>query len=170
MKTIEIALYEFEELTENGREKALQEYAYFNVDDDWWRNVYEDAKMVGIELNSFDLYRSNYCNGDFIKNAISCAKLICLNHGENTETYKISDKFINCPNVTEDDELNFRDLLLGAYLKLLKHEYEYLTSEEGIIDTIKPNDYLFMVDGSKGNKLERLARTIKVSTKDKTNQ
>ena len=66
MKTIQINLFELHELNEEARERALRAYAYFNVEHDWWRSIYEDAKMVNLKLTGFDLDRGAYCNGEWV--------------------------------------------------------------------------------------------------------
>ena len=44
-------------------------------------------------------------------------------------------------------EEDFNKSLAGDYLKMLKDEYEYQSSEEAIIETIEANEYEFTADG-----------------------
>ena len=47
MKTKEINVYSFEELSESAKEKAREWYRNGNLDYEWWDFVYEDAKTIG---------------------------------------------------------------------------------------------------------------------------
>jgi hypothetical protein len=46
-----------------------------------------------------------------------------------------------------DVERDFQKALLEDYLVILRKEYEYLTSEEAIKETIKANDWRFSAGG-----------------------
>jgi hypothetical protein len=150
MKTIQVNLSALEELDEKPKEKALQEYAYFNVEDDWWQFIYEDAAMVGIKITGFDIDRGAYCKGEFITDAKSSADLILANHGENTATYQTAKAF------NAEHENLFLSGILNNYLAILRYEYNYLTSEKAVIETIEANEYLFTIDGKPANRLEKL--------------
>ena len=56
MRTIEITAYQFAELSDKAKQKALEKMYDINVHDDWFDSVYEDFKMIceclGITLNS----------------------------------------------------------------------------------------------------------------------
>ena len=54
MKTIEIKLYTFSELSEDAKQKEIGSLYDINLDDDWWDNAYEDAKSIGVDIDSFD--------------------------------------------------------------------------------------------------------------------
>lgn len=69
METIKLALYEFKELSAQAKEKALQEFAYINVDYDWYTFTIEDFKNVCativIEIDVQRTYfRGFYSQGD----------------------------------------------------------------------------------------------------------
>ncbi len=51
----------------------------------------------------------------------------------------------------------FAELLNRFLYKSLENEYDYLTSEEAIVESIKANEYLFTADGKSANKLQQLA-------------
>jgi len=51
------------------------------------------------------------------------------------------------PDTTDIDD-DFLKSLLKNYAALLQEEYEYLTSREAIINTIKSNEYEFDEDGN----------------------
>ena len=93
MRTIETVVYNFDELSEEAKKKAIESMADINVDYEWYEFIYEFDK----ELDTL--------------------------------------------------EYNFQQSLSEDYLSMLKKEYEYKTSEEAIIETIKANDYEFTEDG-----------------------
>lgn len=181
MKTIALQLYQFGELSELGKEKAIAANADFNVNYSWWEMVYEDAKNIGLQITGFDLDRANYCNGRFTEDAIYTARYIRLLHGEQTDTYQLSVDFQERRDVLvnewpKDDhgeleqvddldaaldtcEEGFLKALCRQYLRILDKEYDYLTSDEAIADTLTANEYWFTADGELATHLEKLAIT-----------
>lgn len=162
MRTIEVKVYKFDELSEESKQKALEKLIDINVDYEWYQFTYEDAKRIGLKLTEFDLDRNRHANGEFTLAANEVAQNIFNEHGENTETYKTAEKFMEkwqpifdkyMQTEEGEDELmeiedNFLKELLSDYAIMLQHEYEYLISDEAIIETIKANDYEFTEDGS----------------------
>ena len=62
---------------------------------------------------------------------------------ETSENYE-SRENEECMQSEEDD---FLQSLCEDYRIILRNEYEYLTSEEAIIETIESNEYYFTEDG-----------------------
>jgi hypothetical protein len=172
MRTIRIKLYKFSELSESAKQKAIEKFADINVNSDWWDSVYEDAEDIGLKITGFDIDRGSYCKGDFIEYAQDCANKIIAEHGEVCATYKTASQFlkdykelvakfsdgIDIDEVEEDNEYEFdneadeleeefRKSILEDYRIMLQNEYEYLTSEAAIIETIEVNEYEFTIDG-----------------------
>ena len=172
METREYKVYKYDELTEEQQQKVLGNYDYINVDFDWWEYMYEDAKNVLLKIDSFDFDRDRHCTGNFIEYAEDTAKKIIVEHGESCETWGIATNYlaeraelikkysdgISVDIVTEDNEYDYDNdqeeidaeflrSILEDYLILLQKEYEYMTSEKAIIETLKANDYDFTVDG-----------------------
>ena len=165
MKTIELKLYKFEELTEEMQEKAMEKYWDFNVDYDWWDCTYMDAENVGLKISGFDIDRGSYCNIDFIEDAEYTANEIIEEHGPDCETYRDSENFLKEFEVLNDkfndeflddyevdDEIeNLKDEYLHSlsenYRIMLQKEYEYLTSEDAIRESLIINDYDFTENG-----------------------
>jgi len=169
MKTIEIQLYSFAELSETAKQKAIESMYDINVSYDWWESAYEDAANIGLSITGFDIDRGSYCKGSFIQDAIYTAAKIILEHGEQCETYKTAaqfqidrDELVN--NAPKDENGDFEDeyeldqqldeledeflkSLLEDYRIILSNEYDYLTSEEAIKETIETNEYDFTEDG-----------------------
>lgn len=167
MKTVKINLYKFEELSEEAKQKALEKLYDLNVDHNWWEFTYEDANNIGLKITEFDLYRKEI-RGEFNYSANEVAQDILNNHGDTCETYHIAQDFLNKWNPVFADymdetsenfescdledkmfdlEKNFLEELLNEYLSILQREYDYLTSEEAIIESIEANDYEFTEDG-----------------------
>jgi len=168
-------VYPFDELSEEAKETAVEKLWDINVNYEWWNSVYDDAENVGIKIVEFDIGRGNFCRGHFTNSAEDVAKAIIANHGDTCETYKTAESFLAeyyekkaghetdldamSPDETplheefEDTGLygdmvnEFQHFILEDYRILLTKEYEYLSSEETIIDTIKTNDYEFTEDG-----------------------
>ncbi|MDP9047204.1 MAG: hypothetical protein M3N14_03650, partial [Bacteroidota bacterium] len=69
METIQLILYEFAELSDKAKEKAVKEFADINVNDDWYAYTIEDFKniceTIGITVNTKKTYfRGFYSQGD----------------------------------------------------------------------------------------------------------
>ena len=174
MKTIttQTTVYKFNELTEEQQQEAIQSNYDINVAHEWYQFVYEDALTVGIKIEGFDLDRGAYCNVEFTKDCQDVARLIQKQHGETTETYKDAAQYlseysdlvkkysdgVNIDRVAEENEYDFdseadeletefKRMIADDYKILLQQEYDYLTSEEAIEETLIDNDYDFTADG-----------------------
>ena len=172
MKTIEIQLFKFDELSDKAKEKAIEENYNWNVLYDWYENVYEDAKNVGITINEFDIDRGNSCQIEFRYDETDICQKIIMEYGEGCKTYKIATKFlldhdelvkkysngIKTDIVAEDNEEDFDNEIIELetelhhelseeYLSILRKEYEYLTSEEAIAETLEANEIEFTING-----------------------
>ncbi len=172
METREYKVYKYDELTEEQQQKVLGNYAYINVECDWWDYMYEDAKTVLLKIDGFDLDRNRYCTGNFIEYAEDTAKKIIVEHGESCESWGTATNYlaeraelvkkysdgVTTDIVSEDNEYDFDNAceeidaeflrsILEDYSIMLQKTYEYITSEKAIIETLKSNDYDFTVDG-----------------------
>ena len=176
MRTIETKVYLFNELDEQTKEKAIRNNYDIAIQDDWYHFTKHDLKEVGIELRSFDIDRGSYAeiHIDYLFN--TCEKII-KSHGENSDTYKIAERYIKEYNSiqekidalndydTDDTDDEYQDKLMqcdedlddldGEYqkefseevLSMLRQEYEHMTSEEYIIDMFEANEYEFTAEG-----------------------
>jgi len=156
MKTIKINLFEFSELSEQAKQKAIEKNYAINVEHDWWEFTYEDAKNIGLKLEHFDLDRNRHATGQFIDSPRQVAQKIMKEHGETCETYLTANSFLNeWENAKEEDieelESNFLTDLLEDYSIMLQNESEYLQSKEAIIETFEANGYTFEEDGTMNN-------------------
>jgi len=172
MKNKVITLYSFEELSEQAQKKALERLYDINVDFDWWQFVYEDAQRIGLKITGFDLDRNRHAEGNFSLAANEVAANIFREHGEQCETYKTAQAFMNdwqpvfdaytdetnekyesreAENELQELEDDFLRALLEDYSLTLQKEYEYQTSEEAIKEAIAANGYTFTENGKLEN-------------------
>lgn len=168
MKTVEIKVYQFSELSEDAKNKAIQNLSDINVNFEWWEFTYEDAKNIGLEIQSFDLDRNRHAKGQFLYFANEVAANILKEHGDTCNTYLTAFNFMedwqpifndymdvnsenyesrDLENQLQDLEDEFLNSLLEDYSILLQKESEYLQSEKAIIETIELNEYDFTEDG-----------------------
>lgn len=152
MGTITINLYQFDELTDKAKEKALEHCRYFGVEHQWYGAIYEDAKNIGCRIEGFDLGRANDLHLHMDDDHIEIANAIVENHRETCKTYELATKFKkDFATVTEDDlddlEQSFKESLAGEYLQMLHRDYEYLTSDKAVKEMIEVNEYEFHQDG-----------------------
>lgn len=163
MRTIETKVYLFNELDDQTQEKAIQNNYHIAVQDDWYEDIYQDLKEIGIELRSFDADRGSFAEIHIDYFFETCEKII-ETHGENCETYKIAKRYIKEYNSIQqkidalnDDDHDFIDLdyLDEEYQKefseevfsMLRKEYEHMTSEEYLIEMFEANEYEFTAEG-----------------------
>jgi hypothetical protein len=177
MRTVRTKVYQFSELSEQAKQKALENLFDINVSFDWWESTYEDARNIGLKITGFDIDRGSYVKGSFINDANYTANKIKSDHVEMCETYKTATQFlsdwdklvekysdgINKDVVTEENEYDFdkeADDLEDEFFKsicedyriILQKEAEYLQSKEAIIETIEANEYEFTKDGERFNR------------------
>ncbi len=156
MKTIKINLYSFDELSKEAQEKVIDRHRDINVSFDWWEFIYEDAKNIGLKIDSFDLDRNRHAKGEFILSARQVATKIMKDHGKECETYLTANAFLNEWDSAKDEDIeeleaNFLTDLLEDYSIMLQKEYEYQTEAAQIIGAIKANEYTFEKDGTMNN-------------------
>lgn len=172
MRTIRIKLYKFDELSEEAKQEAINQLNDINVSYEWWEFTFNDAKEIGLKITSFDLDRNRHAAGDLINSMAEVCDAIIKNHGEHCDTHKTAQKYlkqwadlverfsdgVNINEVAEGNEYDFDqeadeleeqflDEILEDYSIMLQHEYEYLCSDEAIIETIQANEYEFTQQG-----------------------
>ena len=168
MRKIETTVYFFNELSEAAKQKAIENLSDINVSHNWWEFTYDDAKEIGLKITEFELDRNRYATGEFLLSACEVAQNIFNNHGEECETYKTAQKFMEIWQPVFDDYMNeestnfeseeseghlqeledeFLKDLVEDYSIMLQDESEYLQSDESIIETIEANEYEFTENG-----------------------
>ena len=173
MRTITTNVYSFNELSEQAQRNAIEKLYDINVNFDWWEYVYSEAKELGMEINGFSLDRNYHCNIKFKDNVFDICHKIKSEHGESCDTYKTAinwlkeydllfaeyedenkkgyvdtEKECDFDNELSDLEDDFKNSISSNYLSMLKSEYEYLTSEKVIKETIIANEYEFTENGT----------------------
>ncbi len=169
IETITRTLYSYDELSQASKEKAVRQIDGVYVVDQWWDNVYYSAEQVGVNITSFDDRMA--ITGELTMDVMSCIKAVMDNHGEDSRTYKISKRYLDqimaweeaWTSLRHDDESayyekfsdfmdeihdQYREDILRAYRILLNEEYEYLSSDEAIIEFIRGNNVEFLEDGT----------------------
>jgi hypothetical protein len=173
MRIIETEVYTFDELSDDAKEKAVNNLSQINVNYDWWDCTYETFRELGIRIEHFDLGRRSEIGIDLIEPYDEVATNIISTFGENSlkanAQYFIEqrDKLVkelgegnemSGYSVKECNEVEFDErieTIEGYYLKQIKRdalhwlrgEFEYLLSDESIIDTIEANEYEFTKEG-----------------------
>lgn len=169
METRTYTVYKFNELPDEAKQKAIEKYPDINVEFYWWEFVYEDAENVGLKIISFDIGLGSYCNIEYTEDACYTAHKIKENHGETCDTYQNAINFLaerdkTVESAEKDENGDFADeyeldkkldqvedgflrTLSEDYRIALQKEYEHLTSNEAIIETLEANDYDFTEDG-----------------------
>ena len=161
MKTEKINTFNYNELPDNIKEKVIEKHYDINVDFEWWDHLEYELKEMGIELISFDIDHYK-CELKFINGGHEIADYIINEHGEKCDTYKNASLYLkNRDEIVDNskdeyemdielDELRdeFKKDLEQDYLIMLRDNYEYLTSEEAIKETIIANEYNFTTDGN----------------------
>lgn len=171
MQTKTYNTYKFDELTYDQKEKAIANLRDINVDYEWWEHIYEDASTIGLRITSFDLDRNRNATGEFmvLGGGEQCASLIMVEHGDTTDTYKLAKTYlaeletlkVKYPKHKDDEHNDYDEYfekaglltdeflhdLLEEYSVILQNEYEYLCSDDAIIDTIQANEYDFTENG-----------------------
>lgn len=161
MKTIETVVYDFDELSDEAKQKAIRNLSDINVNYEWWEFIYDDAKNIGLKITGFDIERGSYVDGDLYCAALDSIKKVLKNHGQDCDTTKTAQCFLDLydKNSLEecDDEWmrdfegDYLDAICDCYLTIIRDEYEYLTSDEAIIEAIQANEYTFLPDGTMQN-------------------
>jgi hypothetical protein len=153
MKTAEITIYTFAELSDKAKEKALEYLSDINTYYEWWDYIYEDAENIGLRITSFDTYQGEI-TGELCLSISEIATNIIESHGKDCGTYKVAQALYATRHGKENrykdgsgNDDTFKNSLLAEYLSMLSREYDYLTSEESIIETIEANEYDFTEDG-----------------------
>jgi hypothetical protein len=158
MRTLEITAYTFDELSETAKLAALNNNIDINTNHDWWQYVYEDAENFGIDITSFDIYRCNITI-KLTYDPLEVANTILNECGTTSVLYSIGEEYITGYNklvVTGNDtdekleELasEFKGSIRKHYLYILISEYQYLESNEAIIESLMANMYEFTEDGN----------------------
>lgn len=142
MRTEEIKIYKFSELSDEAKERAIDNLRDINLDHDWWDFAYMDAENVYLKITGFDVGRGSYCNIEFIDSPADTAEAILANHGEVCETYKLAKGFLeNLEELTNDRdkwhdkaEEMYKEDKEEAYDVCMEHAYDKEDEIENLED------------------------------------
>ena len=160
-------VYKFNELPEALKQRAIDKHIHINVDFDWWDCVYEDVKTnLGIQLHGFDIGRGSNVDynkselltnirssGDFLKAfkesypTHEYLQTMLSDYSELNDKAKISEYSELIEEQLDILEYEITSNLEYMFLTLLRNEYDYLISNEAIIETFEANDYEFKETG-----------------------
>ena len=170
MRIEETKVYQYEELSDQAKEKAREWFGRDDPDYDWWDSTFYGANTIGLTITSFDLGNRKDIQGHLnISVKQSCEKILKA-HGPSCETYKLAeqwqaksealDKAIaeHCADDSDEERSRLEDeqeqnekeyeyALLQEYFSILDNEYEYLTSDAQIEESIIANEYEFTEEG-----------------------
>lgn len=158
MRTIETKVYQYDELLEEAQSKAVEAHLDINVNYDWWEFIYEDLEKMGIEVVNFNSHKTAI---NLTETPLDVVDRLTEEYADITEIHQTALNFKNdwvnlhhtsadtdVSDDEEDLELDFTNTLVEDVRIMLNHEYEYLTSEEAIIETLVANEYEFTKDGT----------------------
>ena len=163
----EFYIYQFDELPKEAQAKAIERYHSINIEYDWYSNIYYEVKQfLKIDIQGFDTGRGSYVNFKLTHDDITKDFLKGLNKYFNDlneviaqteyylEQWHILDNDLDrYPTVDEIEDILDNTLevikseLERLFLKALREEYDYLTSDESIKETLTINEYDFTEDG-----------------------
>lgn len=128
------------EIPDKVKENIFSKHGDICVDYGWWEFIYDDAESIGLKIKYFDI-DGGRISGYLMYDAFITKKLILANHGKSCDTYQTVKSY----DLRRKDfsESEFEHELLQDYLKILRKEYEYLASEEAIVETLQANEYIF---------------------------
>jgi hypothetical protein len=136
-----ITVYYFDELSKEARDKAVEALNYLTTGCNWWEDIYEDARTIGLEIEEFTLC-PEFIKVSPLTELTDIANAILHEHGELTATYRLAEKYLD-----GHSDGNFVGVLGEAYLKMIGREYDDLSSRKRIVEVIRAKEYEFDIDG-----------------------
>ena len=168
MKTVKVKVYEYAELNDEAKEKALDWFLNACANDAmWWEDTKEDAKTVYIKLVGVDVGRGCSIEGSLTQSPSAVAQKIVSEHGPKCETHKTAKAFLDWEakhgheSDHDDDETTqwfderenmeetFEHDILEDYLSMARRNFEYEQSKEYLEEGIEANGYTFTEDGKR---------------------
>jgi hypothetical protein len=158
MKTIEVTLYKFDELSDKAKEFAVQDNIHILTDfGSYWDEILIwQLKDVGISVERCDLNRREI-EVDFYEDLND----LCANVVKNFKGSEIAEMFANYltsveaqlafdetdEDMLEDMEMVFIYDLKCELLNMFQREYDYLTDADVIADYLLGNEFDFDING-----------------------
>ena len=148
MRTIETVLYTYKELSKEAQQTAIDNNRDWNVEDDWYDGTYEDAKNIGATITGFDTGRSHSIDIALQENVGDTVRAILKDHGNMCDTYKLAQEYFRRKHIKSPMDVDeFTQQLGECYLSMLSTEYEYLTEDEQVAESLECNEMEFLENG-----------------------
>lgn len=161
MKTIEVTLYKFDELSEEAKKKAIEDNRGILTDfgTNWWEVTFEHFRDLGIEIDGFDLY-SYKLSFDLTEDVDQVCKNIINEMGY--EWAEMAQNFLDSVDAQLALDLVDQDMLQDMLLDMeslflkdlrceilgwLDDEFEYLNSDKAIRAYLYENEFDFTING-----------------------
>lgn len=171
MKTKTIELYEYSELSDKAKEKALQEWNEHN-DDPFMQShminlLKEKLEERGIkyDVDSIDVrYSLSSCQGDgfmFIGTLYYKGEQVDIEHGDHHYSHMYTARF-TWPEFVGEEKEEAEEKLAGEFteeyraickeMERIGYDHiDHITSEESFIEACDANEYTFREDGTMEN-------------------
>lgn len=171
-KIINVEVYQFNELDKIAQQKAVGHYHYINVDDGWsnyiTKEMEEKLTLLGfmeprVMFSGFSSQGDGACftckwidfnlfmKGEYKEYDIDC------NISHNWRHYFATSTTVNLESFFPLTEIRFdiikkaieseRERIGNEFYKQLQTEFDYLTSEKIVSETIEENEYRFIKTG-----------------------
>lgn len=155
MRTQVIEIYEYCELDKDAQERARREVSGkgLQIGEYWYDGICEDAETVGLSITEFNLHRGYSIDMEYMNMPDEVAQSILRNHGTCCDSYELAKSYLDEKSKLGADadpielETEFLSGLKRYYLKMLRHQLNWLYSDEAVIDFAE-NHCEFYKDGS----------------------
>ena len=142
-------VYAYGELSETAKEQAVNSLFDINAGYQWWELTCEQFENVGINVKACSDYRAEI---ELLDMAERVASNIVKNYDQSADIYDTATYFLQTYHDLElNDYGDDNDALEYDFIRSLAEdvritmdkEYQYLTSEAFVVETIVANDYEF---------------------------
>jgi hypothetical protein len=142
MKTIEVNVYQFSELTEQAKVRALSNYQS-DCEYDWSYDAIQSLKAfmnaVGVELTDYQI--------DWLNPRISKVRYDGTPHGKFIKE-DLTGVFSDYPLTKNWNYSKNIEYAVDCFLAEICNDYEYQLSEENYAEICESNDYWFDENGN----------------------
>lgn len=148
MKTIEIKLYEFNELSDKAKEKSVEQVRELRWEYDWSGEALSSLdnflNELGARMTDYSIDWENP-NNSYVKVDSSS---VDFDFEFESDDYSLTGYCMDYPLVKTWNETKDIQDSIYAWLIDCANDYEYQISDEGIVDFIDCNNYEFTEEGN----------------------
>jgi hypothetical protein len=94
MRIIGMKVYQYDELSDDAKEKARDWYRDVALDYEWWESIFDSAADIGLKIEEFDL-NPIYAKGKLTENAEDVAKAIMKKYSETCDIYQLAEGYLD---------------------------------------------------------------------------